>query len=420
MKVFQIKGGRRLYGSIRVHGAKNSVLPILAAAILGRGESVIHNCPALSDVTASIAILEHLGCKTAWEGSSLRVDAAALTRRDVPDALTREMRSSVIFLGAVLGRTGEAVMSFPGGCELGPRPIDLHLAAIRRLGAQVEERGGVLCCTGNHMKGCEITLTIPSVGATENAMLAAAGAEGVSIINNAAREPEIVDLQNFLLAMGAKIRGAGSSVITVEGGRPLHGGEHTVMGDRIVAATYLSAVAAAGGEARIEGVDYRHLSTVTAVLAEAGCRVDSGPDAVVIRADGPLRGVRPVRTAPYPGFPTDAQAPVMAALCRGEGTSVFVENMFESRYRHVDELCRMGADIRVEGRVAVVCGVPRLHGAVVKAADLRGGAALAVAALGADGESTVTNLSHIDRGYQDLAGDLRALGADIRKIERVS
>lgn len=413
MKVFQIRGGRRLCGSVRVHGAKNSVLPILAAAILGAGESVIHNCPALSDVTASIAILEHLGCAVAWEGDTLRVDASALTRRDVPDALAREMRSSVIFLGAILARTGEAVMAFPGGCELGPRPIDLHLAAIRRLGGTVEERGGVLYCTGRDMEGGEITLSIPSVGATENAMLAAVGAGGVSVITNAAREPEIVDLQNFLVAMGARVRGAGSSVITVEGGRPLRGGEYTVMGDRIVAATYLSAVAAAGGEAEVLGADYRHLSTVTAALAEAGCHIQSGGETVAIRADRPLRGVRPIRTAPYPGFPTDAQAPVMAALCRGEGTSVFVENMFESRYRHVDELCRMGADIRVEGRVAVVCGVPALHGAAVSAPDLRGGAALVVAALGAEGETTVSGLRHIERGYQDLAGDLRALGADV-------
>jgi len=418
MSSFLITGGKRLNGAIRVHGAKNSVLPILAAAILGRGESVIRNCPALSDVRASIAILEHLGCRVRMEGDTVWVDASALTRRDVPDALMREMRSSVIFLGAILARTGEAVMSFPGGCELGPRPIDLHLAAIRKLGAEVEERFGQLRCSGSGLKGCDITLSIPSVGATENAMLAATGAEGMTTITNAAREPEIVDLQNFLLAMGARVRGAGSSVITIEGGRPLHGGEYIVMGDRIVAATYLAAVAAAGGEAGVEGVDYRHLSTVTSVLSEAGCAVRSGPDRISIRSDAPLRGVRPVRTAPYPGFPTDAQAPLMAALCRGEGTSVFVENIFESRYRHVDELSRMGADIRVEGKVAVVCGVPRLHAAAVKAADLRGGAALVVAALGAEGESVVTGLSHIDRGYQDMAGDLARLGARITRTER--
>ena len=256
-------------------------------------------------------------------------------------------------------------------------------------------------------------LSLPSVGATENAMLAAVCADGVTTITNAAREPEIVDLQNFLLALGARVRGAGSSVITVEGGAPLHGGSYTVMGDRIVACTYLAAAAAAGGHVEVTGVDWRNLSTVTAVLTEAGCAVRSQPGRITLTCDKPLKGVRPIRTAPYPGFPTDAQAPLMAAMCKGSGCTVFVENMFESRYRHVDELCRMGADIRVEGRVAVVYGVPRLHGARVRATDLRGGAALVVAALGAEGQTCVEGLHHIDRGYQCLEGDLSALGARI-------
>ena len=265
------------------------------------------------------------------------------------------------------------------------------------------------------MAGCEINLSIPSVGATENAMLAACGAEGTTVISNAAREPEIVDLQAFLLALGAEVRGAGSSVVTVRGGNVLHGGEHTVMPDRIVAATLLSAGASAGREAEVLGTDYRQLSTVTAVLAEAGCRIRSGADYITIRRDGLLKGVRPIRTAPYPGFPTDAQPPVMAALTRSEGTTVIVENMFESRYRHVDELCRMGADIRVEGRVAVICGVDRLRGTGLKAADLRGGAALVVAALGAEGRSEITGLTHIDRGYYGLDETLRGLGAGITR-----
>ena len=308
-------------------------------------------------------------------------------------------------------------MSFPGGCELGPRPIDLHLAAIRSLGAQVREQGGELhCSAAGGLAGCEITFSIPSVGATENAMLCACGAEGVTVICNAAREPEIVDLQAFLRALGADVRGAGTSVITVRGKKPLHGGEHTVMPDRIVAATLLTAVAAAGGETELLGTDYRQLSTVTAVLTEAGCRIRSGSDSIHICREAPLRGVRPIRTAPYPGFPTDAQPPVMAALCQGTGTTVFVENMFESRYRHVDELSRMGADIRVEGKVAVVCGVERLHGAALQAADLRGGAALVVAALGAEGRSEITGLHHMDRGYYGLEDTLRGLGADIVRV----
>ena len=417
MSAYLVEGGNRLQGTARVHGAKNSVLPILAATILCPGESVVHNCPDLSDVRASIAILEHLGCRVERAGDTVTVDASALTGRDVPDALMREMRSSVIFLGAILARLGEAIMSFPGGCELGPRPIDLHLAAIRSLGAQVREQGGELhCSAAGGLAGCEITFSIPSVGAAENAMLCACGAEGVTVICNAAREPEIVDLQAFLRALGADVRGAGTSVITVRGKKPLRGGEHTVMPDRIVAATLLTAVAAAGGEAELLGTDYRQLSTVTAALTEAGCRIRSGSDSIHICREAPLRGVRPIRTAPYPGFPTDAQPPVMAALCRGTGTTVFVENMFESRYRHVDELSRMGADIRVEGKVAVVCGVERLHGAALQAADLRGGAALVVAALGAEGRSEITGLHHMDRGYYGLEDTLRGLGADIVRV----
>lgn len=417
MDTYFIEGGRRLYGTVSVHGAKNSVLPILAAALLAPGQSVIHNCPDLSDVSASIAILEHLGCAVTWENGAVTVDARVLKRCEVPDSLMREIRSSVIFLGAVLARSGKANMSCPGGCELGPRPIDLHLFALRQLGATVEENMGYLDCTGGHMTGCEITLSIPSVGATENAMLAACGAEGVTVINNAAREPEIADLQGFLRSMGARVRGAGSSTIVVEGKAPLHGGDYTVMPDRIVAATYLAAVAAAGGEITVEQIDYRHLSTVTAALAEAGCKIRSGKDQIAIRRELPLKGIRPVRTAPYPGFPTDAQPPLMAALAGSEGTTVFVENIFESRYRHVDELVRMGASIRVEGRVAVVCGVPKLHGASVRCADLRGGAALVVAALGAEGRSEITGLHHMDRGYYDLEGSLGALGAQIRRAD---
>ena len=414
MSAYIVKGGRPLDGSVQVHGAKNSVLPILAACLLSPEICVVRNCPELSDVTASLDILRHLGCRAERQGDAVVVDASAPTGWDVPDGLMREMRSSVIFLGAVLGRMGRAELCAPGGCELGPRPIDLHLAAIRAMGASVEEKGGGLRCTGP-LSGAEIVLSIPSVGATENIMLAATAARGTTTITNAAREPEIVDLQTFLRQLGADVRGAGSSVIVIRGGKPLHGGEHTVMGDRIVAATYLTAAASAGGQVEVRGVDYRNLSTITAVLSEAGCTVRSGPDRVFLRG-GPLRGVRPVRTAPYPGFPTDAQAPLMAALAKGSGCTVFVENIFDSRYRHVDELARMGADIRVEGRVAVVYGVPRLHGAQVQAADLRGGAALVVAALGAEGESRITGLHHIDRGYQDLSGDLSRLGADIRRV----
>lgn len=416
MNVLRIEGGYPLSGSVRIQGAKNSVLPILAATFLSHDTCVIHNCPHLTDVSHTLEILTHLGCRVERVGDRVTVEASCPTGDAIPDALMREMRSSVIFLGSILGRMGRAELTYPGGCELGPRPIDLHLHALRALGAQVKEQNGRLLFSGR-LTGADITLSLPSVGATENAMLAAVCADGVTTINNAAREPEIGDLQAFLNTLGADVRGAGSSVVTVRGGRPLHGGEHTVMADRIVCATYLTAIASAGGEGELVGGDWRQLSPVTTVLAEAGCNLRSTEEAIHIAALRPLHAVRPIRTAPYPGFPTDAQALVMAALCKAEGATVFVENMFDSRYRHVDELARMGADIRVEGRVAVVYGVPRLTGAKVRSTDLRGGAALAVAALGAQGESLISGLGHVDRGYEDLERDLSALGGHIVRQE---
>ncbi len=418
MSYLKLSGGPALQGELAVQGAKNSVLPILAATLLSAGECVIHNCPKLKDVDASIRILQTLGCRARWEGHTLIVDTAGMTCGEIPDGLMREMRSSVIFLGAILARCGRSVLSYPGGCELGPRPIDLHLAALQALGAGIEERGGNLYCSAGKLHGSEITLSLPSVGATENTLLAACGAEGTTVLCNAAREPEIVDLQNFLRAMGADIHGAGSSTIVVRGGKPLHGCTHTVISDRIAAATYLSAAAAAGGDVLLRQVDYRHLSTVTAALKEAGCTVHSGSDWVRLRSRGALRAIRPVRTAPYPGFPTDAQAVLMAAMLRSRGTTLFIENIFENRYRHVAELLRMGANIRTEGRVAVVCGVQTLHGAKTVATDLRGGAGLVIAALAAEGESEIAALEHIDRGYEDLAGNLASLGAQIVRVDK--
>ena len=417
MNYLKITGGVQLHGELELQGAKNSVLPILAATLLNAGESVIHHCPRLQDVDASIRILRQLGCSARWEGDTLTVHTRDMCCGEIPDRLMREMRSSVIFLGAILGRCGRAVLSYPGGCELGPRPIDLHLDALRAMGAQIEERGGYLHCSAPKLCGCEITLSLPSVGATENTILAACGAEGTTVLCNAAREPEIVDLQEFLRAMGADVQGAGSSTVVIRGKKKLHDCEHRVISDRIVAATYLAAAAAAGGEVLLRHVDYRHLSPVTAALREAGCTVRSHTSWVQLQSSGVLRAVRPVRTAPYPGFPTDAQAVLMAALLKSRGTTVFIENIFENRYRHVDELTRMGANIRTEGRVAVVCGVPVLHGARVRCTDLRGGAALAVAALTAEGESILSELHHIDRGYADLAGDLARLGADIARVD---
>ena len=415
-----IRGGNRLQGEVTIQGAKNSVLPILAATILTGGSVVLRRCPRLRDVEASIRILRALGCKAGWRGDVLEVDTAGMTGCDVPDALMREMRSSVIFLGAILARCGEASLTSPGGCELGPRPIDLHLSGLRALGAEIDDTGGTLHCKAAKLTGREIVLGFPSVGATENLMLAACGAEGVTVLSNAAREPEIEDLQSFLNTCGAEITGAGTSTVVIRGGRPLHGGTYTILPDRIAAATYLCGAASAGGEVFLRDAREEHLSAVTAALREAGCDVTGGSAGIVCRRTGRLTAPRPIRTAPYPGFPTDAQAILMAALLRCRGAAVFEENLFSSRYRHVDELARMGADIRVSGRTAVVLGVERLHGAAVRCTDLRGGAALCAAALAAEGETSISDITHIDRGYQSIEDDLAALGADIRRVEETA
>ena len=417
MSQLLVQGGRPLRGEVAIQGAKNSVLPILAATLLTAGQVEVRNCPRLRDVDASVRILQSLGCQARWEGTSLLVDTAGLNGCAISDTLMREMRSSAIFLGAILARCGQAELSYPGGCELGPRPIDLHLNGLRELGAEIDDSGGLLHCKAARLKGRELVLSLPSVGATENLMLAACGAEGVTTICNAAREPEIGDLQDFLNACGGKVSGAGTSAITIEGGRQLHGCAYTVMPDRIAAATYLCAVASAGGEGFLRGAREQHLSTVTAVLREAGCDIRGTEAGIACACRGQLKAVRPIRTAPYPGFPTDAQAVLMAALLRSRGTTVFEENIFENRYRHVDELTRMGADIRVAGRVAVVTGTETLHGADLRCTDLRGGAALCVAALAAEGETRISETGHIDRGYQDIVGDLRGLGADIARTE---
>ena len=413
MSRFRIEGGRPLSGCIRVQGSKNSVLPILAGTLLVPGKSVIRNCPDLSDVSAALDILKLLGCEVEREGDEVCVDAKCLKRDTIDPELMAKMRSSVVFLGPILARKGRACLSMPGGCELGPRPIDLHLSALRALGAEIAQENGSLNCRAERLTGRELCLPIPSVGATENAMLCACGCEGTTTIVGAAREPEIVELQEFLRCVGADVSGAGESVVTVRGGKPLSGGTYTVGGDRIAACTYLCAASAAGGELVVTGADPAHLKAVLRCLEEAGCGITVGERRVHLDSDGCLRGISPVRTAPYPGFPTDAQAILMAALAGGRGCTMFVENIFESRYGHVDELRRMGAEIQTSGRVAVVTGTGGLRGAGVCGPDLRGGAALVVAALAAEGRSTVAGLHHIRRGYEDLAGNLRRLGADI-------
>lgn len=400
-----------------MQGSKNSALPILAATLLCRGECVLYNCPDLSDVEASLAILRYIGCTARREGSTLIVNTGSVTRYDIPPELMHRMRSSIIFLGAMIARFDRARMSFPGGCELGPRPIDLHLSALREMGIEISEEHGELdCCITDRLHGADIALPLPSVGATENIMIAAATAQGTTVITNAAREPEIVDLADFLNACGARISGAGGSTVVIDGVSRLVPVAHAIIPDRIVAATLLSAAAVTGSDISLTGVVPSHLDAVLPVFRDSGCELQVTADGLSIRSPYRLHSPKLIRTMPYPGFPTDAQAPVMSMAAVADGMTVFVENMFESRYSHVSELCRLGADIRVEGKVAVVDGVRRLLSAHVRARDLRGAAALVIAALCARGRSEVEGIEYLERGYERLEQVLSSLGADVKKI----
>lgn len=420
MSVWHIAGGNRLSGSVTVQGAKNAVLPIMAASVLAPGETELLNVPTLRDVNTTIRILRGLGCSVEREGDAVYIDSRPMSRSEIPHSLMRELRSSVIFLGALLARCGHARLSMPGGCELGPRPIDLHLMALRALGAEIDERGGDLICSApSGLHGAGIALPMPSVGATENAMLAACAAEGETVIMNAAREPEITELQTFLQTLGADVTGAGSATVRVRGKKlePFRVG-HRIMPDRIVSSTLLCACAAAGGDVELRAVEPRHFSTVLRSLSECGCDIMSNSSSVRLRSGGNLKAPMPVITGPYPGFPTDAQPLMLAACLKARGTSVFVENVFQNRFRFTEELQRLGARIHTEGRVAVVTGVEVLHGAPTVATDLRGGAALMIAALSAEGETDILDSGHVERGYESFDERLAALGADIRLSEQ--
>ena len=420
MSVWHIAGGNRLSGSVTVQGAKNAVLPIMAASVLAPGETELLNVPTLRDVNTTIRILRGLGCSVEREGDAVYIDSRPMSRSEIPHSLMRELRSSVIFLGALLARCGHARLSMPGGCELGPRPIDLHLMALRALGAEIDERGGDLICSApSGLHGAGIALPMPSVGATENAMLAACAAEGETVIMNAAREPEITELQTFLQTLGADVTGAGSATVRVRGKKlvPFRVG-HRIMPDRIVSSTLLCACAAAGGDVELRAVEPRHFSTVLHSLSECGCDIMSNSSSVRLRSGGNLKAPMPVITGPYPGFPTDAQPLMLAACLKARGTSVFVENVFQNRFRFTEELQRLGARIHTEGRVAVVTGVEALHGAPTVATDLRGGAALMIAALSAEGETDILDSGHVERGYESFDERLAALGADIRLSEQ--
>lgn len=413
MDIWHIKRCLRLEGEYPVQGSKNASLPILAASIVCPAVTELEGVPCLDDVDAALRILRHLGCETRQDGHSVYIDSRTVSLSHIPNDLMAEMRSSVIFMGALLARCGEAKLSPPGGCQLGKRPIDLHLYALRRLGAEIEEENGEICCRAERLRGTEIVLPFPSVGATENAVLAACAALGKTVIQGAAREPEIVALQDFLRAAGVDIYGAGSDRIVISRGRTRTHIHMNIISDRIVASTVACAAAAVGGDVTLKNIDPSQISTVMHFLNEAGCDIIKKSGEVRIISDGRLKAVGPVSTAPYPGFPTDAQPVLMAALLKADGVTRIYENIFENRFRQVEELCRLGADIRTDGMTAEIHGVPELHGAQLKATDLRGGAAMLIAALSAEGESAVLDSGHITRGYENFDSCLRTLGASI-------
>lgn len=417
MSKLLIEGSRKLRGAVKVQGAKNSTLPILAATVVTEGENVIHNCPCLTDIDVSIRILRYLGCSASRHGHTLLVNTDNMTDCHIPNSLMREMRSSIVFLGGILARFGKARLSFPGGCELGPRPIDLHLDALKKLGAVItEHHGEIYCKAPKGLVGGTVALAFPSVGATENIMIAACLAKGTTIINNAAREPEISDLADYLNKCGAEIYGAGEGTVVIEGKEKLHGVAHTVIPDRIVAATIMSAAAITGSEIYLEDIMSTHLSAVIPVFEEAGCNISVKEGTMKFSSPERIKGLKLIRTNPYPGFPTDAQAPLMALSTVSRGITVFVETIFENRYKHIGEFLRMGANIKAEGRVAVVEGVPELYGTSVEAMDLRGSAALVVAGLGAQGTTEIDTTKYLERGYEDLDVVLSSLNASVKKI----
>lgn len=412
-----VTGGIALRGDIEAPGAKNAVLPILAASLLSRYPVRLLGCPRLVDVDNMIDIMRSLGCDIEWQGDTLLVDTRNAQQHEMPEHLLKAIRSSIFLLGPMLARFKKAVATFPGGCEIGRRPIDLHLFALRALGARIDECGSMLCCFGEKLIGAHIHLDYPSVGATENAMMAAVAAQGKTVINNAAREPEIVDLQVFLQKLGYEVRGAGTSSITVMGGCTPMAAEHRVMKDRIAAGTYLCAAAITGGDVRVNGISPEPLLSLLSKLRECGATIESDDD--FIRVIGPKRPneIKRVETSPYPGFPTDMQAQLFAVCSVAKGTSVIIENVFESRFRHAGELMRMGADCTISDRTAIIRGVAALAGTEVGAWDLRGGAALVLAGLRAKGQTLIRHAERIDRGYESIERDLNLLGASIKRIQ---
>jgi UDP-N-acetylglucosamine 1-carboxyvinyltransferase len=417
MEKFVIEGGNRLEGSLSIKGAKNSMLPIMAASVLsGSSEGVeLHNIPDILDMHVMARILQSLGTRVKFNDNTLQLNVDDLHSYTISDELMREMRSSIFLMGPLLARLGKVRVTYPGGCSIGLRPVDLHFKGLEAMGARIREEKGYIMASASRLRGTEIHLDYPSVGATENLMMAAVLARGKTVINNAAKEPEIVDLQNFLNAMGADIRGAGTETLRIVGVEGLGRCSYRIIPDRIVAGTYLMAAAITGGRLLLKEIIPVHLDAVVAKMREAGVEIKATEDSLEV-IGGELKGVETLRTLPYPGFPTDLQPPIMALLAVAEGNSTITESVFENRFKHVNELKRLNANISVEGRTALIKGVKKLYGAEVETTDLRAGAALILAGLAAEGTTVISQIKHVDRGYERIELDLQQLGAKIKRI----
>jgi UDP-N-acetylglucosamine 1-carboxyvinyltransferase len=410
-----VTGGRRLEGAVRVSGAKNAALKLMAGALLAQGRTVVRNVPRILDCTLMGRVLEHLGVSVVWDGDAVTIDATEIRSVEAPYELVRQMRASIVVLGPLLARCGRAKVSLPGGDEIGTRPVDLHLQGLHRMGADIRlEHGFIHAAAPKGLRGAIITLDYPSVGATENLMMAAVAARGTTVIDNAAREPEIADVAGFLSAMGAVVDGAGTSTIEVSGVDGFEAVEHRTIADRIEAGTWAVAATATQGDVTLVDARHDHIELLLAKLADAGADISMTFDGLRVRQAKRPRAIDFV-TLPYPGLATDFQPILMAMLAVADGTSIATENVFESRFLYVDELRRMGADIRTEGHHAVIRGIERLSGAPVRALDIRAGAAMIIAALCADGVSAISDLHHVDRGYEQVEHKLAALGAEVRR-----
>ncbi len=420
LETYRIQGGNRLQGNVKASGSKNAVLPIMAATILSDEPSILHNVPLLDDVKVMCQILNHYGVKTRWEKKDLHIDPSGIFYAQPPVTLMQKMRGSNLVLGPLLGRFGEAELPFPGGCSIGSRPMNYHVQSLCQMGAHAEEKNGFITARAKRLQGSEICLDFPSVGATENSIMAAIKARGRTLIRNAAREPEIVDLARYLNVIGANVKGAGSDCIEIEGVRKLKGAEYSIMYDRIEAGSFLLAGAITGGEVFVEGANEDALASLLAKMQQAGLHVESSAAGVGVKSGNNRMKAVDIKTMPYPGFATDLQSQFMALMTLACGTAIIAENIFENRFQHADEMRRMGANIKIIGRAAVVNGVKKLYGNTVQASDLRAGAALVLTGLAAEGETVVENIEYIDRGYESFEEKLQSLGAHIERVAQIA